>query len=192
MTKPADSKAIHPDIELLARVMRGDSEAASVLVDRLEPLITRMVFRLTGWHNDTEDLVQDVFVAIQESAKTFRAQSSLDTWATSVAIHRCRHWQRSRAKLRRTFGVTDEEFPDTTPCNLESLEQREEVQRALQSLNQETRELIVLRYMEGMSLSDISELLNIKKNTIEVRLHRGRRALGDYLAARANRGEETL
>ena len=62
---------------------------------------------------------------------------------------------------------------------------QEEVQLALHSLSADLRELVVLRYLEEMSLAEITKTLGIRKNTLEVRLHRARKHLAEFLEARA-------
>lgn len=177
--------------ELVHRLQAGDPLAATAVVDRLEPLVSRMVFRLTGWHTETEDLVNDVFLAIQKSAGTFRGDSTLETWATSITIHCCRRWQKLIIQRRHTMQpAEDEPIDQQHAAQQRSGELQEEVQLALQSLSQEMRELIVLRYLEDQSLEAISALLNVRKNTLEVRLHRGKKLLGQILAKRAAQQEE--
>ena len=168
---------------LLLRLHAGDQEAAAVMVAQLEPLVSRMVFRLTGWHCETEDLVHDVFLAIQQAAPAFRGESSLETWATAITIHQCRHWQRTQRKRR---NHVEQVRPDNSyqPAHFRN-EVQEEVQLALHSLSADLRELVVLRYLEEMSLAEITKTLGIRKNTLEVRLHRARKHLAEFLEARA-------
>lgn len=170
MSQEADKNEIS---QLLQAVNEGDREAADELVHRLTPLISRLVFRLTGWHPDTQDLVQDVFLNLQRSWRTFAGRSQLKTWVTSIVINRCRNWHRSRSRTPNQAGIVVEELIDDARPGI-SLEDRESLRHALRSLNENDRELIVLRYLEEMDLDEISRLTGIRKNTIEVRLHRAR------------------
>lgn len=173
------------DLELLEGVRRGDRASAAELVDRLAPIIERIVFRLTGWHADNQDLVQEVFLAIQQSASSFRGASRIETWATSIAIHRCRAWQRQRNSNKQyVLGSYDEPVDDAFEIERHAEEVREEMRRAMRELKHEAREILVLRYLEGMELEMVAELLGIKKNAVEVRLLRARRLLGAILNQR--------
>ncbi len=175
------------DRDLLAEVRRGDRCAAATMVERLTPIVSRMVFRLTGWHEDTQDLIQNVFLAVQQSADSFRGDSKLETWVTSITIHCCRQWIRGRAGVPPNVPPAVSEpvdhsfkrYQDTTEIG-------EEVRLALKQIHHDDRELLVLRYLEDMPLEDIAQLLGIRKNTLEVRLHRARKELCSMLTQRAN------
>jgi RNA polymerase sigma-70 factor (ECF subfamily) len=180
MPNPTD----HEQRAVLAGLRQGDRRASVELVDRLTPLINRMVFRLTGWHPETQDLVQEVFLAIQQSADTFRGDCRLETWVTSITINCCRRWQRQQSRMEPTGDSPPEPIDETDEQCRHTDEAKEEVQVALQRIQHDQRELLVLRYLEGHSLEDLAELLQVRKNTLEVRLHRARQALARRLRAR--------
>lgn len=172
------------DQNLLVGLQAGRRKAAEELVRRLEPMVTRVVFRLTGWHDQVEDLVQETFLAMQQSADTFRGQSSLETWVYGIALNCCRGFNRTRHRY------SDNESEVETLCaphhNLSETgehvsETREHVHFAIAKLDQEARELIVSRYLEELSLAEMSDLFQIRKNTLEVKLHRARKRLGELL-----------
>lgn len=165
------------DVTLMQQVCSGDPEASVRFVERLSEMLNRLVFRLNGWHADNQDLLQDVFVSLLHKGHSFRGTSSLETWAVSIAINRCRNWRRDRKNSYRI----DEVPPRTVESGAERLETQEIVQLALESVSDADRELIVLRHMEMRSLDDIAEILGIRKNTLEVRLNRARKALEHHL-----------
>lgn len=174
MSQDADNQEIS---KLLRALSEGDREAADVLVHQLTPLITRLVFRLTGWHADTQDLVQDVFLNIQRSWQSFQGQSQLQTWVTAIVLNRCRNWHRTQNRSPDRASVVVEELTDDRPPSGASLEDRESLRQALRSLNDKERELIVLRYLEEMDLEEMSRLTQVRRNTLEVRLHRARQKM---------------
>lgn len=184
---PPPSDAQRDERQLLAAFGRGERCAATQIVEHLAPVVRRTVFRLTGWHPETQDLVQDVFLAIQQAAGSFRGDSRLETWATSITIHCCRKWQRKQNKRPGSLADTPFEPVDESFQGRQGTgELKEEVQLALQQLGHEDRELIVLRYLEDYALEDLAELLEVRKNTVEVRLSRARRRLADFLLSRSS------
>lgn len=178
MSQDADNQEIS---ELLDALSAGDRAAANDLVRRLTPLVSRLVFRLTGWHPDTQDLVQDVFLNLQRSWKSFDSRSQLTTWVTSITINRCRNWHRTQSRTPSQSGIVVEELIDDARRGI-SLEDQENLRRALRCLSASDRELIVLRYLEEMDLDEISEMTGTKKNTIEVRLHRARHRMMEAMS----------
>ena len=164
------------DIELLQLLRSGDVEAAEEIVRRLTPLVSRLVFRLTGWSNDIQDLIQDIFLTIQSSCDSFRGESTLETWVTSIAVNRCRNWHRSNSRKLRLMQALLDDFvlpTDTT----DRLEIHETVRMALKTLEHSERELVVLRYLEERTLNEISQATGLRKNTLEVRLYRARQKM---------------
>lgn len=163
------------DRELLQRLRSGDEAAAEILIERLSPLVSRLVFRLTGWNSDNQDLVQDVFLNIQANSHSYRGDSKLESWVTTIVVNRCRNWHRSRARqpIVCSMGITELVDDVTVP----QCETDESVREALRQLNSSDRELVVLRYLEEKSLDEISQTTGIRKNTIEVKLHRARQRM---------------
>jgi RNA polymerase sigma-70 factor (ECF subfamily) len=171
------AKALERDLRLLAGLNDGDRVAATELVARLSPVVRRTVFRMTGWHSETDDLVQEVFLSIQKSAMSFRGASQLETWVIGIAIRVCRSWQRTDFRNPKPSSSETIAEPISLPNENDHVESVDEVRVLLASLSQSDRELVVLRYLEEMNVNEISQLLGIKKNTLEVRLHRIRERL---------------
>jgi RNA polymerase sigma-70 factor (ECF subfamily) len=171
------AEALERDLQLLAGLRDGDRVAATALVARMSPVVRRTVFRMTGWHSETDDLVQEVFLSIQKSAKSFRGDSQLETWVIGIAIRVCRSWQRTDFRNPKLGSPATAAEPVSLPSENDYVESVDEVRVLLASLSQSDRELVVLRYLEEMNLNDISKLLGLKKNTVEVRLHRIRERL---------------
>jgi DNA-directed RNA polymerase specialized sigma24 family protein len=88
------------DAQLLGLMLSGNREAAAEMVERMAPLIRRMVYRLTGWHPESADIVQEVFLAMLENAHGYRGESTFSTWVAAIAVNRSRRFVRN---LRRTI-----------------------------------------------------------------------------------------
>lgn len=170
---------------LLARFAAGDRAAFEQLAVLHRPRLTRLAYRLLGWQGDPEDVVQDVFLAAMENGHKFRGQNGLSAWLTAIALNK------SRSRLRRKFlnlkwlqsksrDEPTDQFADTSSLR-DELGQR--VRAAVRSLRPRDREVIVLFYLEGRCVRQISELTGDSENAIDVRLHRARAQLRDRLAA---------
>lgn len=170
----------------IQRLIAGDGLEFDRFVEQYQPRIARLVSRLLGWSQDTNDVVQDVIVDALKGFKAFRQESSVDTWLTRVTINACRRHQR-RLVLRRmglriltarnehdkNAAKSDSGFDDETLASVRS---------AVQELPTREREVIVLRYLEQIPIAQIAALLGISKNNTEVRLHRGRERLRQQLS----------
>ena len=180
-----DDRAIE-EAGLLSRLARSDPSVLDDIVTAYQGRISRLVYRLLGWDDDAEDVVQDVFLAAFKSLKAFRGQSTLATWLTAIAVNRCRTYRRKRLLRLRSLGRLFAQSPARTskPADDASLQQETfaQVQRAMKSLPARLREAAVLRYLEEMPIGEIANVLGVSRNAVEVRLHRARNRLTKALA----------
>ncbi|MDB5289009.1 MAG: polymerase sigma-70 factor [Phycisphaerales bacterium] len=172
------------DTTLAQRLALGEAEAFEQLVALYQPRVSRLAFRLLGWNGDVEDVVQDVFVAALSKGKTFRGDASLWTWLTAVTLNLCRSRLRRAALIRRlTGGLLRPENREASAADAGLVEDETSgrVRSAVAALPPRDREVIVLYYLEERPVAEISELIGITTNTVDVRLHRARRKLKDLL-----------
>lgn len=157
------------------------------MVREYQPYVHRLVHRLLGWSGDVEDVVQDVFVTVLEKLETFRGQSSLKTWLTTITINRCRRHQRRQWLRMKWFHQAQtksiDEYENAPESAMENREQSELLRQALQRLPQGLREVLILRYLQQQSIQEVSEILKLSINIVNVRLHRARKRLGEILNA---------
>ncbi len=173
----------------MANEFTGDDEATfEGIVARYESRVARLAFRLLGWRDDVEDIVQDVFVSVFRNLRQFRGDSNLDTWVMSITVNTCRSYRRKRFLRLRVLkhARTDTE---AAPDAADDGAVFDQVHRAVRTLPAKFREVIVLRYMEEMSVDEISELLGVSRGAVEVRLSRARERLKDVLSDFALRAE---
>jgi len=148
--------------------------------------VTRLCYRLLGWREDVEDVVQEVFLAGFRALPEFRGQSSVSTWLTRVAVNKCRSHVRKRVALLRLFtGPRASRKPGSgRPADRDLIddERFQRVRHAVRKLPPKYREVVVLRYLEEMSAAEIADVLGLTRNAVEVRLNRARRQLKEDLA----------
>ncbi|HEV3418154.1 MAG TPA: sigma-70 family RNA polymerase sigma factor [Pirellulales bacterium] len=148
--------------------------------------IRRLVYRLLGWRDGGEDVVQEVFLSAWAAWRRVRNEEGVDVWLRRIAINKCRSRLRREAVHRRWFGwfssSTPEEPQTMMEDSLAAAERAGRVREAIKSLGASYREVIVLHYLEQMSVEQIAEIVGARRNSVEVRLHRARRQL-EYLLA---------
>ena len=154
------------------------------LVAEQRERVGQLCYRLLGWHADVEDVVQDVFLAALKALPKFRGESTVSTWLTRIAVNACRGHGRKR-RLRILAGARQRSEPrlDRSPeGKLIDRERFEQVRAAIRRLPVKYREVVVLRYLEEMAVSEIGEALGLGRNAVEVRLNRARQRMRDDLA----------
>jgi RNA polymerase sigma-70 factor (ECF subfamily) len=179
-----DARGRADDNHLARRIARAEPGAFEEFVALYQPRVTRLTYRLLGWGGNVEDVVQDVFLAALGKAGSFRGDASLWTWLTIITLNRCRTDRRRRLLRFRVHdllsrsGACEESAADRAAIEDETAR---EVRAAVAALPPRDREVIVLYYLEHRTTDEISRLLSVSRNAIEVRLHRARGRLRQTL-----------
>ncbi len=175
------------DATLIDRALQGESAAFGQLVTKYQDRLFNSLVHLTGSREDAQDVAQDAFVRAYVKLETFARESGFYTWlyrvAFNVAVSR-----RRREKPQRSLDqgnaarATDPIDHGPAPhARLEQAERVDQVQRALASLGDESRGVMILREVEGCSYEEISAILELPIGTVRSRLHRARMQLKDAL-----------
>jgi len=170
------------DDGVVARAAAGDPEAFRTLFVRHKSDVARLVYRMLNAPADLEDVVQEVFVQVFRSLKDFRGQSKFSTWLHRVTVNVVLMHRRSA----RSRPVLTEEIPgelvgdelQTLPD--EDVERRERMrafQRLLAKLADKKRVVFVLHELEGLSPTEIAEVVGAPVLTVRTRLFYARREL---------------
>lgn len=180
------------DRELVEKLKLHDEAAFSAFVLRYQERVFRLLLRMLGDRAEAEDLAQEVFISIFKAIDGFRGDSQLSTWVYRVAANHCRN--RIKYLVRRRRQVTDgyEEGDEQSlhaaharpaaPDQLMEARQTEQLlQEGLLTLDEEQRELIVLREVEHLSYEEIMAITGLPEGTVKSRLHRARAGLREHI-----------
>jgi len=182
-----------PDAELVARTQAGDPEAFDVLVIRYSPRLYGLVYHMTSNHEDTNDLLQDVFAKAFRSIKGFQGKSSFYTWMHSIAVNMSINFLKKRGR-RHTMSLddvdaglqNDPDFIEATTgsdprhaANLGELQQR--LNTAMQKLSHQHKAVVTMFDIQGMPHAEIAKILGTSEGTVRSRLFYAHRQLQNYL-----------
>jgi RNA polymerase sigma-70 factor (ECF subfamily) len=170
------------DDALIRRWRRGDERAATLLVERHAPAVSRFVASM-GERIETEEVVQDTFVRAFASLDSFRAASSLRTWLFSIARNVCR--DRARSSRRARLVVPLEEAHALTAQDPLSAAVAAETElrllAAMERLTETQRAVFTLRVTEGLSYREIADVVDTTEGSARVHYHNAVRAVKEYL-----------
>lgn len=176
------------DEELLARVVQRQEAALGILYDRYARLVYTIALRITGDRQNAEEVVQDVFQNVWQTAISFQpGLGSFSSWLSSVARHRAIDATRSkRERARGREQALDTVLPfhaETSQPEREVAQMalREEIREALQTLPDNQRQPIELAYYGGMTRAEIASILGEPLGTVKTRLRLGLIKLRDLL-----------
>lgn len=182
-----------PDQELITRTQAGDPGAFDQLIVRYSPRLYGLVYNMTSNHEDTNDLLQDIFAKAYRSIKGFQGKSSFYTWMHSIAVNMTINFLKKRGR-RYTMSLddvdsgvqNDPDFIEATTgsdpvreANLSELQQK--LNEAMQKLSTEHRAVVTMFDIQGMPHAEIAKILKISEGTVRSRLFYAHRQLQNYL-----------
>jgi RNA polymerase sigma-70 factor, ECF subfamily len=178
--------------ELATRLQKGDSEVISDIFKLYSDRIYSHVFYSVDCNQTiAEDITQEVFFHALKSARSYKGNSSIFTWLSAITHHKIADYFR-RLERDRRFGnhSIDDQSIDLDSLEdkshsgkemVENTETRLTVQQALAALPPDYKQVILLKYVEDMSVSEISHVMDRSPKSIEGLLSRARKTLKDNL-----------
>ena len=179
------------DAVLIERCRAGDLAAFEPLVQKYRQRVYRLAYNVLRDPEEAWDVAQDAFIRAFQALASFRGDSAFYTWLFRIVMNVARDRARQHAARGRAFGTERVEEADwdraltdhgTTPdTHAAEVEERERINRALATLSEPHRAIIMLSDLEGLSYREIAEVLNIPMGTVMSRLHNARRRLREAL-----------
>ncbi len=164
------------DNQLMFRVKEGNLDQMGLLFDRHHRSLYGFFYHNTGLKNESEDLVQTVFMNMIRSRTTFTGSHKFETWMYTIARNALKDHYRKN-KRAAGFVEADEvayQLKDSAEAD-DKIHRKEEEQllrQALELLHETDRELIILSRYQEMKYHEIAVLLNMSEGAIKVRIHR--------------------
>jgi RNA polymerase sigma-70 factor (ECF subfamily) len=187
------------DMALVQRSKQGDLTAFEMLFARYQKRTYNLIYRMVGNEQDAVDLTQEVFVRVYNSINTVKSDSSFAAWIRTVAVNISRDFFRKRGRTIKADSIDeklningdeiDRDIADWS-YNPESMLEKKDLQdavsKAISSLSQQHREVVILHHIEGLDVNEIARDLDIPVGTVKSRLARAReelkRKLGHYIS----------
>jgi RNA polymerase sigma-70 factor, ECF subfamily len=173
---------------MVAQVKKGDQEAFEGIVDLFKDKIYRHCYRMVGNGHEAEDLAQETFLRAFRNISKYNNEFKFSTWIFRIATNLCI----DRLRKKKPDYYLDAEVPGTDGATMYSQlsseeplpeqvvtenERWNELQEEIMKLPEKYRTAIVLKYVEDLSLEEISHIMDIPVPTVKTRIHRGREAL---------------
>ncbi len=183
--------------QLIQQAVRGDADAFGQLVRTYQDRLFATVVHLVGDVTAAEDVVQDAFVQAFVKLHTFKGGSTFYTWLyriaynTSVNHHRQHRPAISMEQNRETLGQIPSDAADCPQDQMERQERAELIRRAMLSLSEEYRAVLVLRELEGCDYETIAGITNVTVGTVRSRLYRARTQLREAILREDRRSSPT-
>ncbi len=175
------------DEQLVERALAGDGDAFGEVVHRWERKIFALAYGILGSVEDARDASQETFIAAYRNLQGFRGEAKVSSWLHRIAVNQCITRQR-RARVRAETALEDEfgaaggDAPaapagESPARATESKQRASAVRRAVASLPQELREVVLMKEFEELTFQEIADALQIPLSTVKSRLYTALRQL---------------
>lgn len=173
------------DAELIQGLKDKDSGAWHELVDRYQLLVYNICIGFLRNAHDAEDLSQDIFIEVFNSAHKFRGDAKLSTWLYRISVNRSLNFIRNNRKRRfwkeidALFGVSASEeaiafVPSVETDPMETSEQRTLLDQAISQLPENQRVAFTLNKIEELPYAEVAEIMELSLSAVESLIHRAR------------------
>ncbi len=181
------------DEVIIAKIVAGEAAMYEILIRRYNPVLYKIARSYGFNHHDAEDLMQETHVAAYQNLKQFAFRSSYKTWISKIISHKCLY-RLNHGYQRREQPGSHIIYEDAKPMlgNDKTMDPEQSslskeftavLEKALQVIPINYRSVFVLREIEGFSVSETAEILNITTINVKVRTNRAKAMLQKQLEA---------
>jgi RNA polymerase sigma-70 factor (ECF subfamily) len=173
------------ETQLVEAAQNGHLESFGALYERYHSPMVALAYSMLANRDLAEDAAQEVFAVACRDIESLKSKERFAAWLAGI----CRNVSRQMLKASRTRPVAlSDEHPARSYDNSE--DRQETIRRAVWSLRETERELIVLRYFDGFSQARISEVLGLSPQAVNGRLVRAKRKIAQYLKRNGFTGDD--
>ena len=185
------------DCLLIERMKCGDEEAFEKIMERYQPRVYRLAYRLTGSVADAEDVTQNVFLILHKKIASFKGESALFSWVYKITLNAS--WEILRNRKRESHVSIEQYLPEfnrngqhaepfldwsNRPDELTTRKEAQVlVRKAIDGLSTEYKTVLILRDIEGLPSKETAEILDLTVPAVKSRLHRARLYIRGRLAS---------
>jgi RNA polymerase sigma-70 factor (ECF subfamily) len=192
-SQPHNPYLSDPDVVLMLQFQSGSPPAFDRLLEKYYPRVLNFIGRYGVSREAAEDLAQDVFLKVHQSASSYRPRSKFQTWLFTIARNAAFNARRGKRKDqvslqeeiasgegRMTRQIADERQKTAPQAMLEE-ERRQRIQAAIESLPENQRTAVLLKRFEDMSYEQIASVMNCSVMAVKSLLNRAKEALREKL-----------
>lgn len=180
---------MHDDSELIKLVLQDNQQAFAHIIDKYKVKLYSYLYRMIGDKETAQDLAQEVFTKVYYHLHKFELDSNFSAWLFRIAHNACMD-ELARKRKQPSFAKAEiEQQDDLTPERLVLKRERQDILQAhMKTLPEEYQVVLLLRHTQELSYQEISEILGVSVNIVQVRLHRARKKLRENLLASKDGG----
>lgn len=176
----ADDK--YTDNELIEKVLNKETSAFELIIRRNNPYLYRIGRMYHFSHEDTQDLMQDTYIEAFLHLGQFKHKSSFRTWISKIMLHQCYHkvqrwYSKHMESLENKSQAFENLYHTETSNEIMSRELNSIIEKSLLSIPEDYRTVFTLREINGLSVQETAEALEISESNVKVRVNRAKNCL---------------
>ena len=175
MAEP-ESKIQQPEVNIIYKCKRGDTNAFKIIVELYQKYLYNLAFKILLDEENTKDIVQDSFLKIWRNIKTYNEKYLFTTWIYRIVINNCYDFLKSQ-KVRLAYA-NEIDRKDTGSITEDTYSNRElikQIRLFSRELSNKQRMVFILKDLQDLSLSEVSQILNMPKEVVKSNLYYARK-----------------
>ena len=181
---------------LITNILNGDIDSFSILVSKYEKQIFNFLLRLTSSKEDSEEIMQDVFIRVYNYLYKYDSKWKFCSWIYRIAINSYKDFY--KRKKKRSFEYYSD-IPDYLVDSLAYIEENyetkelySEVVKLINRLKEDQKTALILRHIQGFSYAEIAKIMEISQSNARMKVLMARHAINDGLLSFRGRCENEL
>lgn len=172
----------YSDSELIQKILNKETALFELIIRRNNPFLYRIGKMYHFSHEDTQDLMQDSYIQAYTHLSQFENRSSFKTWLSKIMIHECyrksKKWAETHIESLDKNTLLYEKVGNTeTYSNVMNTELKSVIEKSLLEIPEDYRTVFTLREINGLSVAETAEVLDISESNVKVRLNRAKKYL---------------
>lgn len=180
--------------EIIEQVKNGHKELYELLMRKYNQKLYRIARAIVKDDSDAEDILQDTYLKAYEKLGQFQNRSQFSTWIIRILINNANATLNKRKRFDKSVPAEDaylntpDSFPQNPDFQMSNNELKKILEQAIDNLPETLRGVYIMREVEGFSVAETSECLNITQENVKTRLHRAKTILKDELYKKSKGG----
>lgn len=171
------------DVEVIQKVLSGEKGLFEILLRRNNQKLYRVLRGYLTDHDEVVDAMQDTYVTAYEKLDQFRQSAQFSTWLIRIGINKALKRINQSKKIVSMDELRESQFQSNQQPELKYMqaETKQALEMSIGSLSEKYRSAYIMKEIEGMSIAEISDCLEITESNVKVRIHRAKTLIKDKL-----------
>ncbi|MGJ9458314.1 RNA polymerase sigma factor [Oceanobacillus sp. CF4.6] len=166
---------VDQEIRLIKKIKKGNQQAFKKLYDIYADYSLRTAYAITNNNSDASDIVQETFIKVYRNIDSFDIKKPFQPWFYQILVNESRRYMKKKSK--EAISMENERLLDRLNHQIEEERDFEQLESAMEQLDEHHRTVLILKYLNGFSEKDIAEVLELNVNTVKSRLYKARQQL---------------